>query len=414
MAGDDAAIGPVENEHRLLISRWERTACSCLHGGRRSFTDVCNRQRVARMVEFVGRPTAGAASPAEVRSGNQLVQPGRAIPRCSHVEFRIGVVRKQLAVSVEVDAERVPQAGSNQLPVSTFLIRAEQVAFPFWFDAARISQRRSSINDVLGGNFDGIAMNAVNQPVRSQCQVVATVSDSAGKLTQQRHFVEPIVTAGILQSVHALRVVGVRVKGIVRVEQTAAFQQRVVDRFDFEGIVTCDGKCQTKQAFVFTGNREPSLRIESHADPRSFLRFCTFDSFDREPGKRHEACQVFFLVAVSGLLPLRVIIECRNSISGTRSIPEARRHGSETRRRLPRPGIRRALVFGRRLQNSTLPRGVRAKHHIRTTRVSHRQSRSDCRRTLGRSTEQLNCVPAGQQLIRDFKIQPGTIVIKAS
>src|SRR5881409_3019029 len=77
-----------------------------------------------------------------------------------------------------------------------------------------------------------VAMDAVDHPVGTQRELVASVSNATGGSPQQFNFVELIVAVSVAQAIEALGIVRVDVKRIVGEEESAAFQQVGVDRLD--------------------------------------------------------------------------------------------------------------------------------------------------------------------------------------
>jgi hypothetical protein len=248
------------------------------------------------------------------------------IPRQSHVPLHVSVEGEQVARFVEVDAERIAQPAGHQFPRATVAIGAnqmterhlgagvEEMLVPFTRQQMVLSVMAEGgvRRNTIGGQSHVVAVDAVDHSVRTERELVAPMADAAGRGLEQLDFIELIVAVRVAKAIEALRVVRIRVEGVVSEQQAATFQQVGVDGLDAPGggngarAAVGVGR-ETKQPPVFAGDHDSPPRIESHRHPRALARLRGTNQFDGEARQRGEVLRGCGRVRSEGALPLVVI-----------------------------------------------------------------------------------------------------------
>ena len=282
--GEDAAVCPIEDEQRTLVFWWKAALVAKLDGSWRAFADVQVRRHVVRVIGKVGRPRARHAAPTKVAARHKVIHTRRAVPRRTHVELRVGVIREHLAVRIEVDPKGVPKSGGDHFPCLSVTIGADYVALGY-LDSATVFPIGRGPVDEFGGYVDRVTVNAVDHSVRTQSQIVATVTDASGEWMQQLDFVVAIVIVGVSQTIEALRVVGVGVQRVMGEQQTTAFQQIFVDRFHPFNLAAIGRHGHPQNPLVLLADYDAAFAIDRQANPRPFVGSRGSQSFNLESRK---------------------------------------------------------------------------------------------------------------------------------
>ena len=173
--GEDASIGPVEDIECLLVIDGKTASGSKFHPGGRALADIDRGLGVVRMIREIWWPASGHGSPTKVRPAAQVLDLRGAIPWSSHVEFRIGIISERLAIRVEVDAVGIAQSATEDFPVGSVRIHANDMTLVFTERIKFSAQRGCTIRYALR-EVNRVTVDGVDLLIRPQRKVIAPVA----------------------------------------------------------------------------------------------------------------------------------------------------------------------------------------------------------------------------------------------
>ena len=165
---------------------------------------------------------------------------------------------------------RIAQPGAQQLPGLALAIGADDMRFLLWRPAARIAQRRRSIDDRLAGGFHRVAMNGIDEAIGTEGQVVTSVADAARELPQPLQIFHLSIFRES-QAKHGLGIIRVGVEAAVDIDEAPAFRQIDRDGLDprHRAAIVRQGHPQKARIFAEMVARPASSNARAIHEPSS-------------------------------------------------------------------------------------------------------------------------------------------------
>ena len=123
---------------------------------------------------------------------------------------------------------------------------------------------------------------------------------------------ELTVAIQVAQPVQGSRIVGVGIKRSVRVEQSPAFLEGILDRLDAYDTAG-RRQAEAQQTLVLSANGNSALEVEGHAYPGVFFLARRAKELDLETREGEETSRIGSRLRVRSPLPLGIVVQGINA-----------------------------------------------------------------------------------------------------